>query len=425
MELPRLSRASQRRFKTLATNSLIDNKTTNVESLQWQKVKKFVSEKSSKVNEKNLQNLQTITKSLTNGEETEELINDLTLFLLKLFLNEKHVMNKHIGEMKNYFGEISNAKATEIYKIVKLIEREFENENDVDLLLKIMTDLSALDDFEGNERKIFGTSIKFHSREYFKDTSILNNISDSSGFVMQKIEDFSMNYNSENKKVKTESRIIYDKFWISRRVNDEHLVDCLVTILKSQRSNDEIQNELFELLGFDKFELIQEILENRGNINKSLSFAEKKEELVSHQTNHKNQVSSKPAPDFLMPVLVQSEKEKELQKLARKDEKKLKNIKPADIEEEDELALALRLSDTQSQIQKVQNTPILSTTHIIRTQPRYPFVFDESKDAKAHIGFIANTKIMLPSGTDRKNNQMYEEVGILLWKVYVKNLTLN
>ncbi|KAK9744309.1 N-terminal helicase PWI domain [Popillia japonica] len=37
-------------------------------------------------------------------------------------------------------------------------------------------------------------------------------------------------------------------------------------ILASNRSNNELQNELFEMLGFDAFELISEMLDNRKSI---------------------------------------------------------------------------------------------------------------------------------------------------------------
>ena len=56
-------------------------------------------------------------------------------------------------------------------------------------------------------------------------------------------------------------------------MSPSELAITLVGLLASKRSSDELQTELFDLVGFERFELIQEILENR-------------EELVnSHQQN--------------------------------------------------------------------------------------------------------------------------------------------
>lgn len=48
------------------------------------------------------------------------------------------------------------------------------------------------------------------------------------------------------------------------------ILQSMITLLNSPRSNDDIQNDLFELLGFDKFEFIEEILQHRQQITDSL-----------------------------------------------------------------------------------------------------------------------------------------------------------
>jgi activating signal cointegrator complex subunit 3 len=278
-----------------------------------------------------------------------------------------------------------------------------------------VNETSALDTEKCSVKKSFGNSIKFQTKEYFQDVSSLNDlISPSSILSSAAIDTFSMTY-TKKKEPKVKAGPVYDKFWLSRKVNNEHLVDPLVTIVKSNRSNDEIQNELCELLGFDNLDVIQELLEVRAKLVKNLNLVDKKEEVVLYQNNQKKQAINQPAPDFLMPVLVQSEKEKELAKMARKDEKKLKSVKFTEVEEDD-LLVALRLSETEAQLQRAHDAPIISlsgsTRPALRPQLRYPNVYDETKEAKAHIGFLANTKIMLPADTERKNNQMYEEVTI-------------
>jgi len=51
----------------------------------------------------------------------------------------------------------------------------------------------------------------------------------------------------------------------------EELQDMLVERLKQDKSNDALQDELFNLLGFDRFPLIQTLLAHRGDIVHSFS----------------------------------------------------------------------------------------------------------------------------------------------------------
>ncbi len=209
----------------------------------------------------------------------------------------------------------------------------------------------------------------------------------------------------------------YNRAWLTKHVNPD-LIEALVDLLKSSRTNDELQNELFDFLGFDKFEAIQEMLENRKLILKTLELEQKKE-IMKEKIQQNNGVIG-PAPAFLIPVIVQSEKEKELMKQVRKDEKRLKSMKNAlkDDEEEEELTVAkLRLSQTQNFLKLAQREPIFTEKPNIRvaptpTQVRYPNVYDQSLEARAHIGFATGGKILLPESTERKDTKMYEQVSI-------------
>lgn len=51
----------------------------------------------------------------------------------------------------------------------------------------------------------------------------------------------------------------------------EEYADVLIGLLKLQKSNDELQNELFEIIGFDRFELIQKLLDHRDEIIKQVA----------------------------------------------------------------------------------------------------------------------------------------------------------
>lgn len=56
----------------------------------------------------------------------------------------------------------------------------------------------------------------------------------------------------------------------SMGISSADILQSIITLLNSPRSNDDIQNDLFELLGFDKFEFIEEILQHRKEITDSL-----------------------------------------------------------------------------------------------------------------------------------------------------------
>ncbi len=52
-----------------------------------------------------------------------------------------------------------------------------------------------------------------------------------------------------------------------RKGVSQNLVQPLLSILSSKRTNDEISSEMTELLGFDDLELIMNVLADRATIN--------------------------------------------------------------------------------------------------------------------------------------------------------------
>ena len=52
----------------------------------------------------------------------------------------------------------------------------------------------------------------------------------------------------------------------SENVNSTDMCSVIFDVLSSPRGDEVIQNELFELLGFERFEFIQELLANRHSI---------------------------------------------------------------------------------------------------------------------------------------------------------------
>lgn len=60
------------------------------------------------------------------------------------------------------------------------------------------------------------------------------------------------------------------ELYVDSNISSADILQSIITFLNSPRSNDDMQNDLFELLGFDKFEFIQEILSHRQDITDSL-----------------------------------------------------------------------------------------------------------------------------------------------------------
>lgn len=230
-------------------------------------------------------------------------------------------------------------------------------------------------------------------------------------------DSFSMEYNNNKvqSKQKTEK---YNRTWLSKHVNPD-LIDSLIVQLKSSNSNNELQNELFDLLGFDKFEIIQKILDNRPKIVQKVEAEDRKQMLLSKTLPIKNNNDLRPT--ITAQVIVQSEQEKLLQKQVRKDEKKLRTLIQSksdddDVETEESLIRKMRLNHQTQLLEASQRQPLFKDKPIIpaiqTTRLKYPFVFDSEREAKSHVGFIAGGKLLLPDTVERSDNKMYEEVKI-------------
>lgn len=232
--------------------------------------------------------------------------------------------------------------------------------------------------------------------------------------------EFSMNYKAKKtndpEKSKAASKQKSEKFtrnWLSQHVQPD-LVNSLIEMLKSSRSNDELQNELFDFLGFDKFEIIQLILQNRKLIVQRVEEKDKKAKLKEKISQLDKLEKTRPVVGSQ--IIVQSEQEKQFLKQARKDEKKLRNQlrdESSDDSDNDLSLNKLRNNFIQSQASKVIDTSIREKPVVVqRKVPKFPYVFDGQAEAKAHVGYIAGGKLVLSDNVVRSDNKMYEEVQI-------------
>ncbi|XP_067094232.1 activating signal cointegrator 1 complex subunit 3-like, partial [Osmerus mordax] len=100
----------------------------------------------------------------------------------------------------------------------------------------------------------------------------------------------------------------------------EELCSSLFEMLASPQSDDELQNELFELLGPEGFEMISTLLQQRASIVASLLSGPPDRASYPPDGRKGGGEASKPA--YGCQVLIQSEQERLLSRLSRREEKR-------------------------------------------------------------------------------------------------------
>nr|CAD7458407.1 unnamed protein product [Timema tahoe] len=398
--LPRLTR-SIRAFsdlarpssKTLATSVDHANKLRAKQmkdGLSWSDLRKYVEQdagsKSPAVKE--LGQLRSLAQELS-GDQSKDVVDEAAAFLLNLFIDERLVTKKSSLILKQMFGAVSFNMATKVCESPGL---SFGSD--------LLRDLPE-------------------PRVPYYDTSLLHDLSAPVG--VQAVREFSMDYDSLAATLPPKEEP-HGRSWLEKEVKKyyevknpsglsiEEFLETVVTMLRSGRTNDELQNELFDLLGFDRFELIQMLLQHRTDIVYSAAIAEEKKLIIS-----------KAAPDLRRPnygcqVVVQSEQEKQLIKQARKEEKKISKVmtKEDDEEQQPEFNPVDLRAKRQAALKVAMVAPIFAKKQTARLKEKevYPHVYDSQRQAQQMSGFISGTKMMLPANVERRDTKQYEEVNI-------------
>ena len=201
----------------------------------------------------------------------------------------------------------------------------------------------------------------------------------------------------------------------------------LVQLLSTKRSSDDLQAELFDLVGFERIELIELLLNHREDIADSYTKCKQtmRQEIANAAASVK-QLEGPARPNYGCQVIVQSQEEKALQKLARKEEKRINKLLSKtgnDSESEGELdqneaydPVFLR-TKRQEALASAMVKPLFSEKDgskaaIYPTVPRYPFVFDSLAKTRTAPGFIQGVKMSLPIGFEREDTKKFERVSI-------------
>ncbi|KAI4871234.1 hypothetical protein NFI96_019754 [Prochilodus magdalenae] len=121
-------------------------------------------------------------------------------------------------------------------------------------------------------------------------------------------------------------------------------------------------------------------------------------------------------PTYGCQVTIQSEQERQMMKLYRREEKReRKREKRGDDWESSEAAFhfdpkELRLQREQALL-TARRSPVLGRQREYE-RPRYPHVYDAYAEATKTSAFVGGSKMLLPEGIRRENNKMFEQVEI-------------
>ncbi|KAJ8354135.1 hypothetical protein SKAU_G00217020 [Synaphobranchus kaupii] len=199
--------------------------------------------------------------------------------------------------------------------------------------------------------------------------------------------------------------------------NAEDLCTSLFEMLASQKTDDELQNELFELLGPEGFEMIERLLQRRANIVDSVLNPPPDPRLNYPPETARKGSGDGNKPAYGCQVTIQSEQEKQLMKLQRREEKRdrkrERRVDEADLPPDSSFHFdpkELR-SHREQALLTARRSPVLGRQREYE-RIRYPHVYDAYVEATKTSAFVGGAKMLLPEGIKRENNKMFEEVVI-------------
>lgn len=422
---------------------------SSLRAVSWKDVKEFINskipEEEKRVTiQKYLQQLWTLARNLIGNDERGEIIDDAGIYLLRLFLNVKIVMVKHLTELKKIFGNITSQMANKICSIVCDITPLLPDEC-IDFIRK-QSDDNDEDGVGASEpkKRLWGSHIQCVLPNDMPTDNELAKLRafpvDDQPVNLRSVNTFSMKYEStggSSSKTKEDISKTLNRAWLLKHVNSE-LIPSFISILKSKKSNEELQNELIDMMGFEKFDVIQTIFEHRKQIIHNIETEDKKRGLKEKAAalDMAGNKDRQMVPAVASQVVVQSEAELNMKKQVRREEKRLRSLMHTtgkdddDDEADDEIVIdgntvkasKILLQQQQNLLSAIQRQPILNNPEplpmlnnpMFHTTPRikYPFVFDEQIEARTHVGFIAGSKLVLPDNVQRVETKMYDEIKI-------------
>uniref|UniRef100_UPI00358EF322 activating signal cointegrator 1 complex subunit 3 isoform X2 n=1 Tax=Myxine glutinosa TaxID=7769 RepID=UPI00358EF322 len=219
----------------------------------------------------------------------------------------------------------------------------------------------------------------------------------------------------------------FDRSWLVNEVRNciemtenslpvQEVVERFIDLLTSHKSNEELQGEMFELLGPNGIELISKMLEHRIDIQNSMKNDFK---IIGLQNGTVRSEPTATRAYIFTQVKIQSEDERLLEKALRKEEKRFaryeKHLQDGVLDEEDQKEALfqpqLLRKQRQSALANARVAPIFeSRSWQEDCVIHYPHVYDALAEAQKKSSYIGGSKMLLPEGCETENNKTYEEL---------------
>lgn len=178
----------------------------------------------------------------------------------------------------------------------------------------------------------------------------------------------------------------------------EDFCKSVVQSLTSHKSNEELQNELFETLGFEAFELILELLDNRSKIIEGLQNHKATQSVKNIKNGARNGHSAILSDTVSILTLEEKQQAKQLRKLEKKVEKN-RNVDSEFQDEYDYLYEDIPEKSSSLFMKSAQSHKI------------YPNVHDEQRDVQIKAN-ICGKLMSIPVDAKKKNTPLYEEITL-------------
>nr|XP_014343473.1 PREDICTED: activating signal cointegrator 1 complex subunit 3 [Latimeria chalumnae] len=402
--------------------------------LTWKKMVQFVMDtldkKQQEAVDEELKAVLQAAKQIVGTDYGQEAIEGAAVFLFKTFYDKDHVGHEETKAIKQMFGPFPSSSATTACNATLKIVSYF-TEKDLEALLEL-DEAKNLTEHAGFGRNIV-FSFDLYSLDYSEelplngeDNSMQVSFSLDYSKLVNYQEEHLKNGTSDKSDLKSSQRV--DGSYLRREVESyvsgclqgtlgmptvDDLCTTLFEMLESTTSDDELQNELFELLGPAGFDLIEKLLQHRSKIvERSLTTA------AAFKLNYLQGSGENTKPAYGCQVTVQSEQEKQLMKQYRREEKRNARREKRGGEDGELYGDGLMQFDPkelrmqrEQALQNARTGPILSRQRDFE-RVHFPHVYDAYAEAMKTSAFIGGAKMLLPEGIERENNKMFEQVTI-------------
>uniref|UniRef100_A0AAR2KKX3 Activating signal cointegrator 1 complex subunit 3 n=1 Tax=Pygocentrus nattereri TaxID=42514 RepID=A0AAR2KKX3_PYGNA len=405
------------------------------EGLTWPKVVQLFTQHQEKKEQQSasqeLKNILQAAKQIVGTEFGQDTIESAAVYLFKTFHNKDQVGHEETRAIKQMFGPFpasaAEASCVAVGQLVALL-----GESHVEAFIQTQSSCKTVD-----QGATFGRNITFSFDSYVLDTqdalpweeeqgegqsldfnSFLNNHVGGRRTEVETVGASSVSALSQSSAESSILRREVEKYLSGGNMGSssaEELCTSLFEMLSSTKTDDELQNELFEFLGPEGFEMISVLLQRRSDIVDSL-LSGPPDNKLSYPPDGILKSTETVKPTYGCQVTIQSEQERQMMKLYRREEKReRKREKRSDDGEYSEAAFhfdpkELRLQREQALL-TARRSPVLGRQREYE-RPRYPHVYDSCAEATKTSAFIGGAKMLLPEGIQRENNKMFEQVEI-------------